>query len=60
MVRDFIIPAIDNYYRDRPHVERDEAMRSCGMAAMTLMLAAQEMGYTSCPMDGFDFETVGQ
>lgn len=60
MVRDFIIPAIDNYYRDQPHVERDEAMRSCGMAAMTLMLAAQEMGYTSCPMDGFDFETVGQ
>jgi len=35
-------------------------MRSCGMAAMTLMLAAQGMGYASCPMDGFDFEAVSE
>jgi nitroreductase len=35
-------------------------MRSCGMAAMTLMLAAKEMGYDSCPMDGFDFDEVGK
>jgi nitroreductase len=41
-------------------MQRDEAMRSCGMAAMTLMLAAQEMGYDSCPMDGFDFDAVSQ
>jgi nitroreductase len=41
-------------------VQRDEAMRSCGIAAMTLMLAAREMGYDSCPMDGFDFEAVGK
>lgn len=59
-VRDFIIPAIDRYYREHSQVERDEAMRSCGMAAMTLMLAAQSMGYASCPMDGFDFEAVSQ
>ena len=59
-VRDFIIPAIDRYYREHSQVERDEAMRSCGMAAMTLMLAAQAMGYASCPMDGFDFEAVSQ
>ena len=24
------------------------------------MLAAKSMGYDSCPMDGFDFETVGE
>ncbi len=24
------------------------------------MLAAQEMGYESCPMDGFDFDAVGK
>jgi nitroreductase len=30
------------------------------MAAMTLMLAAKEMGYDSCPMDGFDFDVVGK
>jgi nitroreductase len=35
-------------------------MRSCGIAAQTLMLAAQELGYDSCPMDGFDFEAVGR
>ena len=41
-------------------MQRDEAMRSCGIAAQTLMLAAQSMGYDSCPMDGFDFEAVAE
>ncbi len=59
-VQDFILPAIDAYYRDKPAVQRDEAMRSCGMAAQTLMLAAKSMGYESCPMDGFDFDEVGK
>ncbi len=57
---DFLLPAIDNYYRGKERIQRDEAMRSCGMAAQTLMLAAKSMGYDSCPMDGFDFEQVGQ
>lgn len=59
-VQDFLVPAIGQYYNDREQVQRDEAMRSCGMAAMTLMLAAKEMGYDSCPMDGFDFDAVGK
>ncbi len=59
-VRDFIVPAIHSYYAGRGQVQRDEAMRSCGIAAMTLMLAAKEMGYDSCPMDGFDFDAVGK
>ena len=54
------MPAIDQYYRDKPHVQRDEAMRSCGIAAQTLMLTAKTMGYDSCPMDGFDFSAVGK
>lgn len=58
--RDYLVPAIGQYYRGRDQVQRDEAMRSCGIAAMTLMLAAQEMGYDSCPMDGFDFDAVGK
>jgi nitroreductase len=33
-------------------------MRSCGLLAMSLMLAAKEMGYESCPMDGFDYAAV--
>lgn len=59
-VQEFMLPAIRAYYDGKPQVERDEAMRSCGIAAMTLMLAAQELGYESCPMDGFDFEAVGK
>ena len=59
-VQDFLVPAIGQYYGGREQVQRDEAMRSCGMAAMTLMLAAQAMGYDSCPMDGFDFDAVGK
>ena len=59
-VQDFLVPAIGQYYGGREQVQRDEAMRSCGMAAMTLMLAAKDMGYDSCPMDGFDFDAVGK
>lgn len=59
-VQDFILPLIDQYYRGKDQVQRDEAMRSCGIAAQTLMLAAKAMGYDSCPMDGFDFDQVGQ
>jgi len=59
-VQDFLVPAIAQYYTGRPQVERDEVMRSCGMAGQTLMLAAKAMGYDSCPMDGFDYDAVGQ
>ncbi len=59
-VQDFIVPAIDQYYRGREQVQRDETMRSCGIAAQTLMLTAKAMGYDSCPMDGFDFDAVGK
>ncbi|MCF7817412.1 MAG: nitroreductase family protein [Kiritimatiellales bacterium] len=57
-MQEFIVPAIQQYYDGLDQVQRDEAMRSCGIAAQTLMLAAQSMGYDSCPMDGFDFERV--
>jgi len=59
-VVEFMLPAIDQYYRDKDQVQRDEAMRSCGIAAQTLMLGAKAMGYDSCPMDGFDFEAVAK
>ena len=59
-VQEFMIPAIDEYYRGKEQVQRDEAIRSCGIAAQTLMLAAKSMGYDSCPMDGFDFEKVAE
>ena len=59
-VQEFMLPAIDAYYRGKDQVQRDEAMRSCGIAAQTLMLAAKSMGYESCPMDGFDFDKVAE
>ena len=59
-VQEFILPAIEQFYNGHEQVQRDEAMRSCGIVAMTLMLAAQEMGYASCPMVGFDFDKVGK
>jgi len=59
-VQDYLVPAIDTYYRDKPQVERDEGMRSCGLIGQTIMLMAQELGYQSCPMDGFDFDEVAK
>jgi nitroreductase len=59
-VQDYLVTAIGQYYSDNELVQRDEAMRSCGMAAMTMMLAAKEMGYDTCPMDGFDFDAVAK
>ena len=59
-VQDYLVPAIGNYYAGKEEVQRDEGMRSCGMAATTIMLAAKEMGYDTCPMDGFDFDAVSQ
>ncbi|MDO9050591.1 MAG: nitroreductase family protein [Methylotenera sp.] len=59
-VQDYLVPAIGQYYEGLEQVQRDEAMRSCGMAAMNIMLTAKEMGYDTCPMDGFDFDAVAK
>ena len=59
-VRQGVLEAIDTYYRGREQVQRDEVMRSCGIAAQTIMLAAKAMGYDSCPMDLSDCGEVGK
>lgn len=59
-VREGMVEAIGEYYRGREQVQRDEAMRSCGIAAQTLMLAAKAKGYDSCPMDLSDFSEVAK
>ena len=59
-VQDYLVPAIGHYYENNERAQRDEAMRSCGIAAQTIMLAAKEMGYDTCPMDGFDFDAVAK
>ncbi|BBB68818.1 nitroreductase [Undibacterium sp. YM2] len=39
-------------------LQRDEALRSASLAAMTLMLAAQGKGLASCALSGFDADAV--
>ena len=51
---------ITNFYINKKEMQRDEVMRSCSMAAMTMMLCAKNMGYDSCPMDGFDFPELSK
>lgn len=41
-------------YRDDAQRRRDEAFRSCGLFAMTLMLLAQDRGWWTAPVGGFD------
>ena len=55
-----IVPMIKGFYKDNAQLQRDEAMRSTGIAAQTLMLAAKAMGYDSCPMVGFDPKKVAE
>lgn len=53
-VRSIMVPMIAPFYENNHQLQRDEAMRSVGIASQTLMLAAKTMGYDSCPMIGFD------
>ncbi len=57
-VRDSMVKAIISYYDGNEEAQRDEVFRSGGMAAMTLMFAAKDMGYDTCPMTGFDFDKM--
>ncbi len=59
-VQDILVPATTPFYAGKPQLIRDEAMRSTGLAGMTLMLAAVELGYESCPMVGFDPDAVSK
>ena len=58
--RNALVKSLKKSYRNKPQQQRDEAMRSCGMAAQTIMLVAKSMGYDTCPMKGFDYEKVGK
>jgi putative NAD(P)H nitroreductase len=53
-----VINQIQGLYGNNETMQRDEAIRGASLASMTLMLAAQDMGYGTCPMIGFDPEGV--
>ena len=59
-VADLLVGWMGPFHEGREWLQRDEAQRSIGMAMQTLMLAAQELGYQSCPMIGFDIEKVAE
>ncbi|MDF3084036.1 nitroreductase family protein [Burkholderia sola] len=48
------VGAANSMYGDNPAFQRDEAVRSASLAAMTLMIAAEDRGLASGPMIGFD------
>ncbi|MFB5605742.1 MAG: nitroreductase family protein, partial [Nitrosarchaeum sp.] len=58
--RKSLVKGITRAYTGNPTLEKDQAIRSCGIAAQTIMLAAQSMGYDSCPMEGFDYGKVSK
>lgn len=59
-VQGFVRKSIDEFYQKDGERQRDEAIRSCGMASQNLLLAAEGMGFQSGAMVGFDFEKVAK
>lgn len=59
-VRQSMARKIRHFFEGDEQLQRDEGMRSCGIAAQTAMIAAKTMGYDSCPMDGFEFDRVAE
>ena len=58
--QELVKASLERKYSTDEQAQRDEAIRSCGMAAQTIMLAAKAMGYDSNPMIGFDPEKVAE
>jgi nitroreductase len=59
-VAEVLVNWMGPFHEGNLELQRDEAQRSIGMAMQTIMLAAKEMGYDSCPMIGFDFDAVAK
>jgi len=59
-VGELLVNWMGPFHEGREWLQRDEAQRSIGMAMQTMMLVAQEMGYQSCPMIGFDIDKVAE
>ncbi|MEM7247050.1 MAG: nitroreductase family protein [Acidobacteriota bacterium] len=59
-VSDLLVGWMGPFHEGDEELQRDEAMRSIGIAMQTLMLAATAKGYQSCPMIGFDRPEVAK
>lgn len=57
-MREKFVPMIGAVYAGQPVLQREEAIRSGSLAAMSLMFAARQQGWDSGPMIGFDAKRV--
>ncbi len=53
-----VLPMIHDFYEGKEQLQRDEAIRSASLAAMSLMYGAADRGWATGPMIGFDPEAV--
>jgi nitroreductase len=59
-IKEKLLPLIKDFYDGKEQLQRDEAIRSASLASMTLMLAAQNRGWSTVPMIGFDAEAISR
>ena len=59
-IAELLVNWMGPFHEGREWLQRDEAQRSIGMAMQTMMLAALDMGYQTCPMIGFDIDRVAE
>ncbi|MGR6872961.1 nitroreductase family protein [Pseudomonas sp. HK3] len=59
-IADSWVKAATGSHDENPMHQRDEAIRSASLAAMTLMFAAKSFGFDSGAMGGFDSEKVSE
>lgn len=57
-IKNKVLPMIKNFYENKEQLQRDEAIRSASLAAMTLMFGAVNRGWDTCPLIGFDPKAV--
>jgi putative NAD(P)H nitroreductase len=55
-----MLPMIEKIYDGNERLQRDEAIRSASLAAMTLMYAAKNRGWATGPMIGFDQDVASK
>jgi len=57
-VADYMAELTRNFYKNYEQLQRDEAQRSVGLSAMTIMYAATDLGYACNPIIGFEHDAV--
>ena len=58
--QELVKASLERKYSTDKQAQRDEAIRSCGMAAQTIMLAARDLGLDSCSMVGFEYDELAK